>query len=58
MIRVLNVAGPREGESPGIYQQVLPFLRDLFSSALGADRPDGQGEDTGNRSDREFFRPG
>jgi hypothetical protein len=30
-IEFLNVAGPRESESPGIYQQSALFLRDLFT---------------------------
>jgi hypothetical protein len=29
-IRVLNVAGPRESSSPGIYHEALQFLRDLL----------------------------
>jgi hypothetical protein len=30
-IRVLNVAGPRESESPGIYQQAVEFLRAVLA---------------------------
>ena len=30
-IRVLNVAGPRESSSPGIYAQAFRFLRGVFS---------------------------
>ncbi|HEX8274694.1 MAG TPA: putative molybdenum carrier protein [Longimicrobiaceae bacterium] len=29
-IRTLNVAGPREGESRGIYRRALPLLRGVF----------------------------
>lgn len=29
-IRVLNVAGPRESEAPGIYQAARAFLEDVF----------------------------
>jgi len=29
-IRALNVAGPRESKSPGIYREALPFLQRLF----------------------------
>lgn len=31
-IRVLNVAGPREGKRPGIYQQALLFLQVVLAS--------------------------
>src|SRR5260370_25100513 len=30
-VQVLNVAGPRESENPGIYDQAAQFLRRLFS---------------------------
>jgi hypothetical protein len=30
-IRVLNVAGPRESESPGIYEQAAGFLRAVLA---------------------------
>jgi hypothetical protein len=30
-VGVLNVAGPRESENPGIYEQAVQFLRRLFS---------------------------
>jgi hypothetical protein len=29
-LKVLNVAGPRESESPGIHDQAVHFLRELF----------------------------
>jgi hypothetical protein len=29
-IRILNLAGPREGEAPGIYAQTLSFLREVL----------------------------
>jgi len=29
-IRVLNVAGPRESEAPGIYERAFEFLKELF----------------------------
>ncbi len=29
-IRTLNVGGPREGESPGIYRHAMPLLRGVF----------------------------
>ncbi|MFQ5931420.1 MAG: putative molybdenum carrier protein [Nitrospiraceae bacterium] len=32
-VHVLNVAGPRESKSPGIYQQALRFLGNVFSCA-------------------------
>ena len=31
-IRVLNIAGPREEKSPGIYVQASQFLREVFST--------------------------
>ncbi len=31
-IRVLNVAGPREGESPGIHACALAFLRQVLKN--------------------------
>ena len=30
-IRILNVAGPREGEAPGIYDRAVSFLRKVLS---------------------------
>lgn len=33
-IQVLNVAGPRESEVPGIYIQAALFLRNLFSAEI------------------------
>ncbi|MGH8605386.1 MAG: putative molybdenum carrier protein [Gammaproteobacteria bacterium] len=30
-IRVLNIAGPREGQRPGIYAEALEFLHAVFS---------------------------
>ncbi len=33
-IRVMNVAGPRESEVPGIQDRVLKFLRELFAGGL------------------------
>jgi hypothetical protein len=33
-VRVLNVAGPRESESPGIYVQAGGFLRAVFDAAI------------------------
>lgn len=32
-IRVLNVAGPRESKSPGVYARTRPFLRQILSSS-------------------------
>ncbi len=32
-IRVLNIAGPRENEAPGIYRRAKLFLQKLFSSS-------------------------
>jgi len=32
-VRVLNVAGPREGENPGIYDEAVRFLRALFEGS-------------------------
>ncbi len=34
-IRVLNVAGPREGEAPGIHHRASVFLREFLSSPPG-----------------------
>jgi hypothetical protein len=34
-IQVLNVAGPRESEQPGIYRAARRFLTELFSSLRG-----------------------
>lgn len=34
---VLNVAGPRESEAPGIYATALTFLKDLFEQLSGAE---------------------
>jgi hypothetical protein len=31
-IQILNVAGPREGEAPGIYEKALSFLREVFAT--------------------------
>lgn len=31
-VRILNVAGPRETKSPGIYKEASAFLRTLFST--------------------------
>jgi Circularly permutated YpsA SLOG family len=33
-IQVLNVAGPRESSSPGVYAKALHWLRDFFKEAL------------------------
>jgi hypothetical protein len=33
-IETLNVAGPRESNSPGIYAQASQFLRSIFSSSV------------------------
>jgi hypothetical protein len=30
-VSVVNIAGPRESKTPGIYAQAAPFLRQLFS---------------------------
>jgi Circularly permutated YpsA SLOG family len=30
-VRVLNVAGPREGDDPGIYEQAVGILRELLA---------------------------
>ena len=38
-IRVLNVAGPRESKSPGIYAQARRFLHPLFASSRASTRP-------------------
>jgi hypothetical protein len=37
-IAILNVAGPREGESPGIYAQAAAFLREVFRPIPAPDR--------------------
>jgi hypothetical protein len=31
-IRVLNVAGPREGEAPGIHERTSSFLREVLAA--------------------------
>ena len=33
-VGILNVAGPRESEAPGIYLQALSFLKGLFKSGM------------------------
>ncbi len=38
-IRSLNVAGPRQSSSPGIYARAGTFLRDVFARASEAQRP-------------------
>ena len=30
-VQVVNIAGPRESQSPGIYAQAAEFLREVFS---------------------------
>jgi hypothetical protein len=40
-IRVLNVAGPRESEAPGIYSQAKTLLLQVFSPPGVAGPPDG-----------------
>ena len=30
-VQTLNVAGPREGECPGVYERATPFLRDVLT---------------------------
>ena len=37
-IAVLNVAGPREGEAPGIYDQAFGFLKEVLPSHNSLDR--------------------
>jgi hypothetical protein len=32
--RVLNVAGPRESKSPGVYERALAFLQDVFRGCV------------------------
>jgi hypothetical protein len=34
-VQVLNVAGPRESENPGIYAQALAFLKQILLSSKG-----------------------
>lgn len=38
-IAVLNVAGPREGEAPGIYDQAFGFLKEVLKGYKFSDRP-------------------
>ena len=38
-IAVLNVAGPREGEAPGIYSQAFGFLKEALKGYKFSDRP-------------------
>ncbi len=33
-VKILNVAGPRESKSPGVYAQAFDFLEGLFSGTL------------------------
>ncbi len=33
-VRVLNVAGPREGEAPGIYERAAGFLREVLKEEI------------------------
>ena len=35
-IRILNVAGPREGEAPGIHARAVSFLREVLGLTPGA----------------------
>ena len=42
-IRKLNIAGPRESKCPGIYRQVLDFLRTLFPVQDLSDNKTGTG---------------
>jgi hypothetical protein len=32
-VRILNVAGPRESEAPGIYLEALSFLKEIFAKS-------------------------
>jgi hypothetical protein len=34
-VRVLNVAGPRESEAPGIYREAFDFLSGVLAAAPG-----------------------
>jgi hypothetical protein len=54
-IRTLNVAGPRENEAPGIYNQVFFFLEEMFKTAAGR-AVTGEGEGDPDRADRENGR--
>lgn len=38
-IKILNVAGPRESESPGIYNQAVCFLKKAFHNDFSKARP-------------------
>ena len=43
-IRVLNVAGPRESECPGIGERAARFLEAALGAPAGRDRPHRQGD--------------
>jgi hypothetical protein len=34
-IQILNVAGPRESEAPGVHNRALTFLREIFAQITG-----------------------
>ena len=38
-IQILNVAGPRESEAPGIHDRALSFLREIFAAQEGEEFP-------------------
>ena len=38
-IQVLNVAGPREGEAPGIHEEASSFLREVLVSSAKHSKP-------------------
>lgn len=42
-IAVLNVAGPREGEAPGIYDQAFGFLKEVLTNYKFLDRSSSKG---------------
>jgi hypothetical protein len=47
-IRVLNVAGPRESQAPGIHAEALALLREVLAAVLP--RPRGEGPGTHDTS--------
>jgi hypothetical protein len=42
-VRVLNVAGPRESQAPGIHADALALLREVLAAALQPPRGEGAG---------------
>jgi hypothetical protein len=48
-VRVLNVAGPRESQAPGIHADALSLLREVLADARAVPRGEEQGPDDTSR---------